>query len=54
MVTATLQNPIIRIRGDNYSSNAKWLEPDGIKHAQGMYVAANAFLFAHLSKVRDN
>lgn len=24
------------------------------KHAQGMYVAANAFLFAHLSKVLDN
>lgn len=51
MVTATLQNPIVSIRGDNYSSTAKWLEPDGVKYAEGMYLAGKAFLSAQFNAV---
>ena len=51
MATATLQNPIVSIRGDNYSSTAKWLEPDGKKYAEGMYLAGKAFLSAQFNAV---
>lgn len=54
MATATLQNPIVMIRGDNYSSTAKWLEPDGIKYAEGMYLAGKAFLSAQFKEVFGN
>ena len=37
--TATLQNPIVLIRGDNYSEVTKWLEPDGEEYAEGMYLS---------------
>lgn len=42
--TATLLNPVVSIRGDNYSETTKWLEPDGEKYAQGMYLAGKKFL----------
>ena len=51
MATASLQNPIVMIRGHNYSATAKWLEPNGIKFAQGMYAAGNSFLTSHLKEI---
>lgn len=47
--TATLQNPIVMIRGDNYSETTKWLEPDGEKYAEGMYLAGSEFIKHHVS-----
>ncbi|WKV12358.1 hypothetical protein [Marivirga harenae] len=49
--TATLQNPIVMIRGDNYSETTKWLEPDGKKYAEGMYLAGSEFIKYHLNEV---
>jgi len=49
--TATLLNPIVYIRGDNYSETTKWLEPDGKKYAEGMYLAGKKFLEYHTSNV---
>tara|TARA_R110000868_G_scaffold274760_1_gene534404 strand:- start:294 stop:1346 length:1053 start_codon:yes stop_codon:yes gene_type:complete len=49
--TATLLNPIVSIRGDNYSETTKWLEPDGKKYAEGMYLAGRKFLEYHTSNV---
>lgn len=49
--TATLMNPIVSIRGDNYSETTKWLEPDGIKYADGMYLAGNKFLKHHTNEI---
>lgn len=49
--TATLQNPIVSIRGDNYSETTKWLEPDGQKYAAGMYLAGSEFINYHLEEV---
>jgi len=49
--TATLQNPVVTIRGDNYSEKTKWLEPDGQKYAKGMYLAGNEFLKYHTGEV---
>lgn len=51
MATASLQNPIVMIRGDNYSSTAKWLEPDGLKYAQGIYLAGKGFINSHLKEL---
>ena len=49
--TATLQNPIVVIRGDNYSEKTKWLEPNGKKYAEGMYLAGSKFLNYHLNEI---
>lgn len=51
MATASLQNPIVMIRGDNCSSTAKWLEPDGLKYAQGIYLAGKGFINSHLKEL---
>lgn len=51
--TATLQNPIVRIRGDNYSETTKWLKPDGKKYAEGIYLAGSEFLKYHVREVLD-
>lgn len=51
MANATLLNPIVVIRGDNYSSFTKWLEPDGKKYAEGMYLAGKKFISTHLMEV---
>jgi hypothetical protein len=48
---ATYQNPIVIIRGDNYSEKTKWLEPDGKKYAEGMYLAGSKFLKHHIDEV---
>lgn len=52
--TATLLNPIVSIRGDNYSETTKWLEPNGTKYAEGMYLAGKKFLAYHTSNVLGN
>lgn len=49
--TATLQNPIVIIRGSNYSEKTKWLEPDGVKYANGMYLAGNKFIKHHFDNI---
>tara|TARA_R110002049_G_scaffold91333_4_gene227771 strand:+ start:768 stop:1820 length:1053 start_codon:yes stop_codon:yes gene_type:complete len=49
--TATLMNPIVSIRGDNYSETTKWLEPDGGKYAEGMYLAGKKLLGYHTNQV---
>jgi hypothetical protein len=49
--TATLLNPIVVIRGDNYSEKTKWLEPDGKKYAEGLYLAGNAFIGHHTAEI---
>lgn len=49
--TASLQNPIVVIRGDNYSEKTKWLEPNGKKYAEGMYLAGSKFINYHVSEV---
>jgi len=49
--TATIQNPVVIIRGDNYSETTKWLEPDGIKYSEGMYNAGSKFLSYHTAEV---
>lgn len=51
--TATLQNPIVVVRGDNYSEKTKWLEPDGQKYAEGMYLAGSKFIKHHVDEVFD-
>src|SRR5690606_27195584 len=51
MATATVLNPIVVIRGDNYSSTTKWLEPDGVRYAEGMYLAGKGFLTNHLNEI---
>jgi hypothetical protein len=48
--TATLLNPIVSIRGDNYSQTTKWLEPDGGKYAEGMYLAGKKLLDYHTNE----
>lgn len=48
--TASLQNPIVVIRGDNYSERTKWLEPDGKKYAKGIYLAGSKFLSYQIDK----
>lgn len=53
MATATSLNPIVVIRGDNYSSTTKWLEPDGVKYAEGMYLAGKGFLTSHLNEIMN-
>lgn len=50
-VTATLLNPVVSIRGDNYSETTKWLEPDAKKYADGMYDAGKMFLMHHINEV---
>lgn len=52
--TATLLNPVVSIRGDNYSETTKWLEPDGKLFAEGMYLAGNKFISSHLNEVFKN
>ena len=49
--TATLLNPVVSIRGDNYSQTTKWLEPDGTKFAEGIYLAGKKFIKYHLDSV---
>lgn len=49
--TASLQNPIVVIRGDNYSEKTKWLEPNGKKYAEGMYLAGSKFINYHVGEV---
>ena len=49
--TATLMNPVVSIRGDNYSETTKWLEPDGKKYAEGMYLAGKKFIEYHTTNV---
>lgn len=49
--TATLLNPVVVIRGDNYSETTKWLEPDGKKYAEGMYMAGSQFLKHHVNEI---
>ncbi|HLW29737.1 MAG TPA: hypothetical protein VKX29_02695 [Brumimicrobium sp.] len=49
--TATSLNPVVMIRGDNYSENTKWLEPDGTKYADGMYLAGNKLIKHYLNEV---
>lgn len=49
--TATLQNPIVVIRGDNYSEKTKWLEPSGQKYAEGLYLSGNKFIMYHTDEV---
>ncbi|RAJ07982.1 hypothetical protein [Arenibacter echinorum] len=49
--TATLLNPIVSIRGDNYSETTKWLKPDGGKYAEGMYLAGKKLLEYHTSEI---
>ncbi|MDR6301851.1 hypothetical protein [Mesonia maritima] len=51
--TATLQNPVVVIRGDNYASKTKWLEPDPKKYAEGLYMAGHQFLDYHISEFLD-
>ncbi len=51
--TATLLNPVVMIRGDNYSETTKWLEPDGKKYAEGMYLAGSEFIKYHVAEVLD-
>ena len=46
--TATLANPVVSVRGENYSETTKWLTPDGKLYADGMYLAGNKFLSEHL------
>tara|TARA_R110002051_G_scaffold139763_1_gene212443 strand:+ start:3458 stop:4513 length:1056 start_codon:yes stop_codon:yes gene_type:complete len=50
-VTATLLNPIVAIRGDNYSETTKWLEPDGKKYAEGIYLAGKKLLEYHANQI---
>lgn len=52
--TATLLNPVVSVRGENYSQTTKWLEPDGKLYAEGMYVAGKKFIAAHLDEVFKN
>ena len=54
MVTATLLNPIVVIRRNNYSTTAKWLEPEGAKYAEGTYLAGKKFLSTNLTTVFIN
>lgn len=49
--TASSLNPIVVIIGDNYSEKTKWLEPDGKKYADGLYLAGSKFLTYHLTAV---
>lgn len=49
--TATLQNPIVVIRGDNYSEKTKWLEPSGQKYAEGLYLSGSKFIMYHTDEV---
>ncbi|WP_047416479.1 hypothetical protein [Cellulophaga sp. Hel_I_12] len=49
--TATLMNPVVSIRGNNYSETTKWLEPDGLKYAEGMYLAGKKMLSHHVSEI---
>lgn len=49
--TASLQNPIVVIRGDNYSEKTKWLEPNGKKYVEGMYLAGSKFINYHVGEV---
>ncbi|PWH87216.1 hypothetical protein [Brumimicrobium oceani] len=51
IATATSINPIVTIRGSNYSEKTKWLEPDGVKYAKGMYLAGSKFINYHLNEV---
>lgn len=51
--TATLANPVVMIRGSNYSERTKWLEPDGKKYANGMFMAGKTLLDYHLKRVMD-
>ncbi|GAA5022575.1 hypothetical protein GCM10011506_00610 [Marivirga lumbricoides] len=51
--TATLLNPVVSIRGDNYSETTKWLEPDGEKYAEGMYLAGSEFIKYHVNEVLE-
>lgn len=46
--TATSLNPIVSVSGENYSQTTKWLEPDGKKYAEGMYLAGSKFIKFHL------
>lgn len=52
--TATLANPVVSVRGENYSEKTKWLEPDGEKYAEGMYLAGNKFISAHIAEAFKN
>jgi hypothetical protein len=54
MVITSLLNPIVVRRSGNYSSTVKWLEPDGAKYAEGIYLAENKFLSTHLMEVFSN
>jgi hypothetical protein len=54
MVIAALLNLIVVSRSGNYSFTVKWLEPDGAKHAEGIYLAENKFLSTHLMEVFSN
>lgn len=50
-ITATLLNPVVSIIGQSYSETAKWLEPDGKKYAEGIYLAGTKFIKYHLAEV---
>jgi len=52
--TATMQNPIVSVRGENYSQTTKWLNPDGKLYADGMYLAGSKFLSEHLKEAIKN
>jgi hypothetical protein len=52
--TATIANPLVSVRGTNYSETTKWLNPDGKLYADGMYLAGNKFISAHLAEAFKN
>lgn len=51
MATATSLNPIVVIKGSNYSEVTKWLEPDSKAYAKGMYMAAKELIDFHANEL---
>lgn len=50
---ATSANPIVMIIGSNYSERTKWLNPDGEKYANGLYLAGKKLLDYHFKKAMN-